>query len=156
MAVSVRLTMAELMQAAQVGIMRRIQNIKVGRAERPTYGLGQDGAWSCDIEGAAGEMAVAKWRRSYWSGAIGDLAAADVAKLQVRTTTHPTGRLVLHDRDDPEAVYVLARGVAPSFELVGWLRGKDGMRKEYWQDPTGKRPAYFVPTEALLPMGDLL
>jgi hypothetical protein len=155
MTVAVRLTYSELLQAAQVGVQRRVQNIKTTRAERPTYGLGQDGAWSCDVEGAAGEMAVAKWRGVYWNGALGNLGADDVGELQVRTTTHPRGRLILHDRDNPEKVYVLVRGHAPSFELVGWIRGRDGMRREYWSDPANGRPAYFVPEEALHSMQEL-
>jgi hypothetical protein len=144
------------MIACQAGVMRRVGDIKDGKAMNPTYGVGQDDAWTCDIEGAAGEMAVAKWMRTYWNGNIGNLKADDVGPFQVRTTAHPRGRLCLHKRDNPDKTFIHVRGVAPSFELVGWIVAREGMLEDYWKDPTGReRWAYFVPNAALRPMEEL-
>jgi hypothetical protein len=33
-------------------------------------------------------------------------------------------------------------------KIVGWIRGRDGKKKEYWWEGTG-RPAYFIPQNVL-------
>lgn len=47
--------------------------------------------------------------------------------------------------DPPHHYFVLARGVFPTFNLVGWLLGKEGKKERYWTDPNTGRPAFFVP-----------
>jgi hypothetical protein len=36
----------------------------------------------------------------------------------------------------------------PRYVLHGWAWGKDCQQQKYWSDPTGHRPAYFVPQNA--------
>lgn len=147
----VTLTWSEAMQAALVGVMRQIQNLKAAR--RDSYGadvMTLDG-WGIHIEGAGGEMAVAKVRDRFWGG-VGVFRGADVAGLQVRTGARPTHRLIIHPEDLDAAVFVLVTGRLPTYTVKGWILGADAKRPEWWEDPTGSRPAFFVPQAALNPM----
>ncbi len=153
--VTITLTWPELAIAALIGTSRQIQNLTEGRKDR--YGIGLDNAWSVHIEGAAGEMAVAKYIKGYWSGALGDLQAGDVGNVQVRTSPANNARLILHKADKDDQVFVLVKGRAPTYELCGYIKAADGKRDEYWVDPTGNnRFAYFVPDISLRPMSDLV
>lgn len=150
MAIKIKLNKSEMFQAALVGVMRQIDNLFVGRKD--AYGAGKKNGWDMHIQGASGEMAFAKYRDKYWTGNLGDLKADDVGKTQVRTTASSYKKLILHNRDPDDRAFVLVAGIAPSFEILGWIWGKDGKKREYWADPVGGRPAYFVPKEVLREM----
>ena len=147
----VQLTMGELFGAACIGVRRQCQ--AVYRQARTTYGSKPNEAWQCQIEGACGEMAVAKHLGRFWSGNLGDLDAADVGHLQVRTTSHDAGCLIVHPEDADDGVFILVTGLAPHFVLRGWMLGRDAKKDAFWKD--GPRPAYFVPQGLLLPIGEL-
>lgn len=147
MIVPVRLTWSELMQAAQVGVMRQVQNLREGRVDR--YGASDLNGWTPHIEGAIGEMAVAKWMGLYWSGALGDLDADDVGQLQVRASAGQSARLILHPSDPDDRAFVLVTGRGPAVQINGWIVAEDGKQQQWWTDPAGGRPAFFVPQAAL-------
>ena len=150
------LTPPQTMIGAHVGIMRQVQNIKMGNADK--FGAYPKDGWLLHIEGCLSEMAVAKYLGLYWDGSLGNWKAADVGKLEVRSTTYPKGRLVLHNppKDSPDSIFISIRGVNGVYNIVGWMRGVDGQHKDYWEDPTGKgRHAYFVPDDKLHPMEEL-
>lgn len=140
------------MTAATVGLRRQIMNLRAERCDR--YGFNGD-AWAVHIEGACGEMAVAKLLNRYWCGNLGDLDAADVGKLQVRTRSKHSYELILHPADADEDAWILVTGIAPEYRVHGWVTGVEGKKEEYWKDPAGGRPAFFVPQDALRPMGEL-
>jgi len=150
--IKITLTEFEMELAALVGTRRQIQNIFGGRKD--AYGADYEDGWTSHIEGAAGEIAVAKWGDKFWNGNIGDLKADDVGSWQVRTTTWQNGCLILHpDKDADDKVFFLATGLAPTFFLRGWLRARDGKKEEYWSDPQRRnRWAFFVPQSKLRPM----
>ncbi len=147
------LSYAEMWQAASVGIMRQIGNLK--RNRKPRHGCRADDVWNIHIEGACAEFAVAKVMGHFWSGAIDDLGADDAGPLQVRHTPLVEGRLIIHPTDRDDRAYVLVRGAAPCMEIAGWIMGADAKRQEWWDDPTGGRPAFFVPASALHSMVEL-
>lgn len=147
--VNIELTASELRVAALVACDRQIENLFKGRTD--AHGFKADG-WEIHIQGAAGEMAVAKWTRKYWSGNLGDLGADDVCKLQVRTRSRHDYELILHKSDPDDRAFILVTGLAPRFVLRGWIWARDGKREEYWKDPAGGRAAFFVPQSALRPM----
>lgn len=152
-AVPVNLAYWEVFQAAMVGVSRRIDNLRK-RNVSEVYGQPAEPWWT-DINGACGELAVARWLNVFWSGQLGNYRARDVGPLQVRTARRDTGRLVLHDRDADDHVFVLVTGEAPDYTLRGWIVAADGKVPEYWEDPSTGRPAYFVPQDALRPMAEL-
>lgn len=145
---SVELTFYEMLLAAHAGVMRQVQNCKDGLA--PAYGAGDKNDWQLHIEGCLGECALAKFLGVYWSGK-GELRAPDVGIVDVRTTRLDYGDLMMHKRDPDDRVFYLLCGVNGIYKVKGWILAKDGKKDFYWRDPTGKRPAYFVPQHALNP-----
>lgn len=135
----------EMFDAAMKEVRRHVQNKFSGR--KPRYGLTGVG-WNEGMVGALGEAAVAMFFNVYWSGAIGDLGAKDVGRLQVRTRTEQWHNMILHEADNDDDYFVLVHYDAPRFHIAGWIQARDGKRPEFWQEKTG-RPCYFVPTEAL-------
>jgi hypothetical protein len=136
-----------MMTAAQVGIMRQVKSIKEGRRDR--YGAAMGNGWQLHIEGAMGECAVAKVLGIYWSGSVNNFDGPDVGMLEVRTTDGHANRLILHDRDNDDAIFVLVTGVNGVYEVRGYISGRDGKLPEYLDDPIGGRQAYFVPQDKL-------
>lgn len=144
------LSPVEMEIAAHVGARRQLENLIKHRQD--AHGAPRDGGWSLHIEGAAGEMAVAKWANRHWNGNLGDLDADDVGRLQVRTRSRHDYELILHPSDPDDRAFILVTGLAPCFVLRGWIWARDGKRQEWWRDPAGGRPAFFVPQSVLRPM----
>lgn len=147
------LTPTELEIAAAIGCKRQVENLFKYRKD--AYGAGDrmlDRGWEDHIQGAAGEMAVAKWAGRYWSGNLGDLKADDVGGAQVRTRSRHDYELIIHPDDHDDRAFILVTGRAPRFVLRGWIMGRDGKHSLWWRDPAKGRPAYFVPHRVLRPM----
>ena len=105
---NIKLTLAEMQIAAQVGIQRQIQNLKNGAV--PAYGAGSKNDWQLHVEGALGEMALAKHLGVYWDGK-GEMRAPDVGNIDVRTRSKHSYDLIVHDRDDDDRyIYLLTGG----------------------------------------------
>lgn len=136
----------EILLAAQAGIMRQVENLKKNR--QPYYGAGSENDWQLHIEGCLGELAVAKFLGLYWSGK-GELRLPDVGIYDVRTGSKPHHRLILHPEDPDDRQFWLVTGANGHYTIRGWIFGRDGKQAQYWQDPTGQRPAYFIPHSAL-------
>lgn len=144
----VTLTSAEMTLVHMVAGLRQVSNEAMARrdAHGASVELGLDG----HIQGAAAEAAVAKYLNRWWSGALNNLGAADVGQhLQVRSTQHEKGCLILHRPDPDDHYFILAVGRAPTFRLAGWIRAAAGKDESFWRDPKGGRPAFFVPQSAL-------
>ena len=146
-ATHVNLSPSEMMLAAHAGVMRQVENKKLGR--KPFYGAGSNNDWQLNIEGCAGEYALAKYLGVHWSGK-GEFRAPDVGVVDVRTTTHENGRLILHPDDPDDRVFWLVTGRNGDYIVRGWILGLDGKKEEFWSDPSGKgRSAFFIPQSAL-------
>ena len=146
---------AEILHGATCGAMRCVQNIKKQRQHR--YGAEDESVWHTNINGALGEIAVAKFLGRYWDGmgALGDLHALDVRGVNVRWAAKDWYHLLLHPADPNDVPFVHVTGDAPHYVLHGWILARDGKVDQFWKDPTGNRPAFFVPASALLPMSTL-
>lgn len=154
----INLTNFEFAFGAQVGLMRGLMNKKKGRKD--AYGCPNDGGWTQNIEGSCAEYAISKLLNVHWDGSMENLKACDVIGLnypiEVRSTSHNGGRLILHPKDKDNNIFILLIGVAPNFEAKGWIYAKDGKKEEYYTDPLGNRAAYFIPQEKLNPMSGLM
>ncbi|MGA0128435.1 MAG: hypothetical protein ACO3I1_04000 [Burkholderiales bacterium] len=139
----VTLTPNEIHLAATHAIMRRFEKHQGKRSDRIQK---ERSTWDNEIEGACAELAFAKHLNAYWSG-VSDLKAKDGAGMEVRWTKHETGGLIIYPHDDDKSVFVLAKGFAPEFKFVGWLRGADGKK-------LGRLTnfGYLVPAEKLHPI----
>jgi hypothetical protein len=156
----VKLSAREMMQAAFVGTMRRIEENSKGSA--PTYSLGDmrkysihHVEWGVDIEGALGEMAAAKFLRRYWIGSRNRPGKGeDVDGYHVRTTDKPGGHLTIRPEDDDDANFVLVIGARGKYRVVGWHNAGEAKQRDEWITDYGQpeRPGVWaVPQEDLRP-----
>jgi len=154
----IELTPTEFLQAALIGMLRLLKNKLRGRFN--SYGSENNpDRWGDHIEGACGEMAVAKFFNVFWSGNMDDFLAVDVNierfLIEVRTVDVEKKRLRLHPKDDDNRVCILVMGKAPKFKIKGWILAKDGKQDKYWEDPGTGRPAFFVPQSELKSIEEL-
>jgi hypothetical protein len=127
-----------------------------GKKQR--YGADRGGVQG-DIEGTTGEYTLCKITGERWGGEYGE---ADVGPWQVRSTSHPYGRLLVHrpiengrpgDHPDQKFVFVLLDRL-PKVEINGWFYGREAQQGKYWLEKDGagkllRNAAYFVPREFL-------
>ena len=139
----IKLTEYELFYAAIVGVRRQVQALLGNLPNR--HGFDGDG-WGVHIEGAAGEMAYAKFRNKYWSCSVGTFqSGGDVGEVQVRTRSKQDYDLIVRKDDPDDAFFVLVIGQSPSFRICGWMKGGDAKQDKWLQTHGGREPAYFVP-----------
>ena len=143
----IQLTPSEMMQAGLVGLMRGVGSIKAGKHHR--FGADPENGWSLNIEGAMGEMAAAKVMRRYWSGAVNTYDHDDLDGIEVRTAFKHSHSLILHPTDPDDLPFVLVTGMNGEYKVQGFILAKNGKQQQFWRDPCGGRPAFFVPQSAL-------
>jgi len=145
----IQLSNTEFLNAINVGVFRQFSSLKKGLKD--AHGANKDNGWDMHIEGACGEAAVAKALNIYWSGTVdtfkrgGDLGSF----IQVRTRSKNYYELIVRKDDRDDDVFVLVTGKAPSFNVVGWILGKDAKNPEWIQTYGGREAAWFVPHEKL-------
>jgi len=122
--ITVTLTPNEVHLAASHGLLRRYEKLQGKRGDRIQK---ERSTWDNEIEGACAELAWAKTQGEFWTG-VSNLKAKDGADVEIRWTKHEEGGLIVYPHDDDDSVFVLAKGFAPEFRFVGWLRGRDGKR----------------------------
>lgn len=148
---TVTLEWFEIYQAAMSGVMKRVEAIRKGANDN--YGWGgnhQQDVWTREIEGAAAELAYAKFRSQYWSGSVNTFKQADVGtRVQVRSCPFKGKRLLVRPRDADNDIFVLVVGRSPTFVVEGWMKGADAKRPEWQSNPNGGSPVYLVDTERL-------
>ena len=134
----------ELAQAGTCGLLR---NIEAYRDNRPnSHGLDDNKDWEIHINGAIGEMIVAKAFNLYWDGSINTFKTQpDVAGLQVRTRSKDEYELLVRPDDDNDKIFVHVTGKRFKYKVKGWKMGRDCKRKEWFKTFDRRPPAYFVP-----------
>lgn len=148
----VTLERAEVTQAAIIGVDRFMESRAKGRQHNLPVKPGDD-LLSLDIKGAMGEMAYAKARGLYYEPRVNTFKEADFgSNVQIRTGAEEGHSLIIRKTDNPEHFYVLVIGSAPTFRVVGWIKGADAMAQAAWlKDWAGRSEAWFVPQSALTP-----
>lgn len=150
MGIRITLEWYEYSIAAEVGKLRTMTAIRHGIPSK--YGASSN-AWTDDIEGAAAEMAVAKYLGVYWGGSMETFKAADISeKIQVRQTKYESGRLIVRSEDRDDHVYVLVTGTIPNLTIHGWIEGSEAKQDIYLDSPNDRPPAYFIPQSQLQPV----
>jgi len=149
----VTLTWYEAAMASEIGRLRQLSSIK--RQSPDAHGFEGVG-WNEHIEGACGELAVAKLLGVYWDGSVDTFARNDLPGLQVRTRSSHGWDLIVRQDDADATRWVLVTGRCPTFLVRGWIFGHEAKRPQ-WLRTHGDRPgAYFVPKEHLRPMEALM
>jgi hypothetical protein len=153
----VTLTNRELTMAAECGIMRNIACMINGQEPANGFDVDKgDDAWNIHIEGACGEVAVAKLLGRFWSPTVNTFKAPDIGQtIQVRTRSRHHYDLYVRPKDNVDNAFVLVTGLAPRFAVHGYLMARDARRDEWVQTYGNRPPAWFVPKEKLLDIRDL-
>ena len=141
--------------AAWIGLRRAVGNLRNGVPDR--FGAGySNGGIEPHVHGALVELAVAQHFNLHWRGAM-RMREIDVGGcIEVKSIRRATDSLLLHPDSHDDLPYVLGLVERlPVVTLCGWILGRDGKRPEYWGDPVGGRPAFFVPQSALRSMPEL-
>ena len=109
--------------------------------------------------GAGGEMAVAALlglEADVFSERSARRGSSDLpGRIDVKTRAkHHYDLIVQRDEEDDKRL-VLVTLEDREFRVHGWIQAGAGKRQEFWGDPAGGRPAFFVPKSALLAMDTL-
>lgn len=150
----VKLQWYELIACANVGLHRRIESIRHQFKDGKGFNLPGE-RWDIDIEGSCAEQALAKWLDVYYTGSVNEPKGKDVGDFQVRLSRSSDPYLIVPKHNNPDDIFVLVTGRAPSFTLLGWIEGRDAM-KPGWLKSFGNRPAvYAIPPSSLHSMSTL-
>jgi len=135
-----------------VGATRRVVSIKDRLNKNLHTSVKSD--WATDIDGAAAEMAFAKYMGVYFHPTCNTFKHPDVGVFQVRSTVYETGHLIVRSNDEhDDEIFVLAIIRNPTVRLAGAFRCGDAKRDEFFKagDSSGKQ-RWEVPQGALLPL----
>ena len=151
--IEVTLEYYEVAQAAHVGQLRNLSAMSRGYETKIP---GRE--WQAHIEGACGEIAVAKAAGKYWGGSINTFKdGGDIASTgwEVRTRSSHDHDLIIRDSDPDGRVFILVTGLSPTFRIHGWIKSEDAKREEWRKDYGGHGLAYFLPQKLLKKWEDL-
>lgn len=143
----VTLTSYELAMAANAACLRNIT-----ANQRYKQKTKMKGEWQAHIEGACGEVAVAKATGKYWGGSVntfkngGDI---DSTGWEVRTRSEEHYDLIIREDDPDGRKFILVTGTSPTFRIWGWIESREAKRPEWLKNYGGHGMAYFVPKQHL-------
>ncbi len=129
--------------AAYEGVDRQL-----GGSGRGRWGAKQiEHGFNFNCHGTIGEKAVALWLRCDYNSYYGQFGKKDVGDvLQVRSTPHPDGSLLIHptDCDDDIFILVLTDKVPGCCWLAGWLTGKRAKAVGKWKGTEPGRECFWI------------
>ena len=148
----VDLNLAEMLHGVNTGTIRHYESVKAGRKPNHNFKESNVDPLCAHIQGAIGELVVAKARNLYFMPTINTFKGADIgANVQVRLRTKHEWQMIIRDDDDPEHIFVHVTGTGPTYCIRGWAYAKDVMKPEYRQNYGNRVESWFVPEEALNP-----
>jgi hypothetical protein len=156
-----KLDRCELQLVAVAGTNRVIHNIFNPSNYEHCVDSG-DGStwWQSNIQGCSGEFVVAKYLNMNWSVAeglnvpdVGKSSGKNAKQVEVRTTHHKKGSLIIRNHDKDHLPYFLVIGQYDTFEIVGFMYGHEAKQEKWLSDKgTGGTLSYFVPRSAVADM----
>ena len=161
--IEVKLSLAEIQVGALVGIQRQIREVqKNGTFMLEKYisknnDPGKHGLWGNSIEGALGEIAVAKLLNQYPTGMESHWATDVGEDIEVRTRKKPEHQMFLKPSDKPGFRYVSVIGSFGLYLIKGWIESDFVFQQPEWlHDNNGTTSrSYWVPDSALKPISEL-
>jgi hypothetical protein len=144
----------EFKAAVDTAIARMTASIDAGITDISRQRRDYQERLKIDVQGACGEIAVAKAIGKYWAPSVNTFhTEPDIAPdIEVRHTDRVDGSLIVRPNDDPDRWYFLVTGTAPEFQIVGYIKGSAARQPAWESDPGVHRPAWFVPQTALTPL----
>ena len=117
-----------------------------------------------DRQGARAELAISKAFDIPWDGKFFDIErwfnwrneGHDVSGLEVRSTHHPRGALILHPKDKDYSPFLLVlTHKRPTYVIAGWCYGYEGKQQKWWRDVGYGRPCFYAPQQYLRDIEEL-
>jgi hypothetical protein len=133
--------LATLMEAVKVAELRYLEARVGGMNNATTYQSDFVEVMSRDVGGILAEMVVGrKFSRTFLPAINTFHNQADVGEdIEVRSTPHLNGSLILRDNDDPGRRYVLVIcDPMAGFEVKGWCYGIEAMTDEWHMKGEGR------------------
>jgi hypothetical protein len=148
----VDLNLAEMLHGANLGTIRHYESVIAGRKPNRNFDKSNHDQLCANVQGAIGEIVVAKARNLYFMPTVNTFKGADIGvNVQVRLRTKHEWQMIVRDDDDPEHIFVHVTGTGPTYCIRGWAYAKDVMKPEYRQNYGNGVESWFVPEEALNP-----
>ena len=153
--VPIKLDWNEVLVAANVGVLRHM--VALRRDLKPGNFVGFENAWTLEIEGAQGELAVANHLSCYWAWNIGYTDRRDVGGYQVKTNcSRRLDDLIIQPKNAVDDIYIGVLSFCPDFYITGWINWTEALKKKYpLSERVPGRAAHFIPRSALEPMATL-
>lgn len=153
----VTLSLTEMLNATNVGTVRHYESAQRNSKESGGFKEDEFSGLQIHIQGALGEVCVAKVLDLYFDGSVNTYSKPDIGKnIQVRATLKHDGflRVVKDDKkDNPDHYYFLVTGYAPYLCVRGWMKGSEAKsnEKHFWS-MGGRPPYFFIPQSELHPI----
>lgn len=144
----------EVLSCATIGVQRRIESQRKGLKDRPGFQLVNE-VWDLDINGACGELAVAKALGMYWPASINSFHKPDLEGIQVRLSRSERPYLIVQKNESPEDKFVLVTGTVPHFRVIGWAFGRQVKNPLHLTSFQGRPEVYALPLSQLTPIMEL-
>ena len=154
---TVTLTLPEWSAIVDAAWLRIVSSAAQRLNHSTTYSRGMIERLGEEVTGAAGELAVGKWSGRFFVPSVGTFHRVPdcLGNVEVRSTRHSDGHLIVRDNDATDRRYILAIVGDDSVRLAGWMVGLEARRDE-WRRASQRsdRPAWWVPQGQLRSMGD--
>jgi hypothetical protein len=159
-----KLNFERMMKAIEHSHIRQIESRAKNLNHATTYTRNFNERISQEVIGILGELAVLEFLNINSDPLVNTYHnVADAGKdVESRATNKLDGHLILRDNDNPERRYIFCTVGYDAVRLIGWSKGQDVMKDEYfrseekiksmYKNPRVVRPAYFVPQRALKDM----
>jgi hypothetical protein len=147
----ITITLAEMLHGATVGTIRHFEAQVAKRT--PNHKFMNKDPLAAHIQGAIGELVVAKCRDRYYFPTVNNFKEADIGEnVQVRLRTKHEWEMIVRNDDNPDHIFVHVTGEGPQYRIHGWAYGRDVMLPEYRQNHGNRVESWFVPAKVLRPI----
>lgn len=146
----IQLTAPEYVAVANAGFLENASAVVRGI---PNAQRLQGAGYTEKIQGTIAEYVVSLALELPWRP-IKPVRGADLPGVEVRSTEHERGCLILHPSDDDDKAFVLVIGQYPRYRVAGWIVARLGKTPDHWREQA-RQAAFFVPQPALAPIETL-
>jgi len=143
----------EFALAVQVGLLRFSVSMARGRQHDRNESRCFLDRLVDEVTGAAAECLVAKVLGIFWNGSVETFKdVPDIGRVEVRSTIHAAGHLLVRPDDKGDRLHVLVTGKPEHQVIAGCMWGHDARREEWKSNRAGNgTAAYWIPQSALAP-----
>lgn len=146
----IELDICDIEVAKTIANLRQEESKKKGLKNNHGFNPSEEEDRQKNINGAAAELAVAKWLNIYFVGSVNTFKEIpDVGRFEIRHTELDNGSLIVRKPDPDDRRYILVTGKLPKLNIRGWLLGADAKKTQWCRDYGGRPPAWFVPQNGL-------